>query len=339
MKRNLLMVLFTVFTTIVSAQYTKIINSKHPGFSESPFAVGTNVFQIENTFFYKKSDVSGTFSMPTSYGNNLFIRYGKFFEQLEINANITYQVDQLAFRNILTSYRNIYGISEFTIGAKYLIHNQKHKDKSKEIRSWKKRFAFDWSRLIPSVAIYAGVHTNVLSAYYKNNRISPKIAILAQNDISYRFNILSNLIFDKLGTDQSNFSYILTATYTLSKKWSVFAEQQSIFSKYINTKYHFASGVAYLFNDNLQFNFAARYVSSLNQNTIDANLGFSWRLDRHQDKLENKSIENNSIKNYNKKRSFLSRLFKKSNAKNSIKRMRKSNKRKIRKLRHRKIKG
>ena len=39
------------------AQYTEVINSRRPGFSESPYAVGTKVYQVEAGLFYK--DVGG----------------------------------------------------------------------------------------------------------------------------------------------------------------------------------------------------------------------------------------------------------------------------------------
>ncbi len=52
--------------------------------------------------------------------------------------NLAYQNEQISFQNIFNSsyYKN--GIRKLTIGAKYLIYEQKYKDKSKEIRSWVK---------------------------------------------------------------------------------------------------------------------------------------------------------------------------------------------------------
>ena len=54
----------------------------------------------------------------------------------------------------LTSYYKN-GIRKLTIGAKYLIYEQKYKDKSKEIRSWVERNRFDFKRLIPTVRFLA----------------------------------------------------------------------------------------------------------------------------------------------------------------------------------------
>ena len=34
------------------SQYTEVINSNKPGFSESPYSVGTGVYQFESNFFF-----------------------------------------------------------------------------------------------------------------------------------------------------------------------------------------------------------------------------------------------------------------------------------------------
>ena len=44
------------------AQYTEIINSNQPGFSESPYSVGTGIYQFENNFFFKKYQLKTRFS-------------------------------------------------------------------------------------------------------------------------------------------------------------------------------------------------------------------------------------------------------------------------------------
>ena len=63
---------------IVTAQYTEIINSKRPGFSESPYSIGTNVYQFETGMFYRNSDNPLYSSPSNTYGGELLFRYGKF---------------------------------------------------------------------------------------------------------------------------------------------------------------------------------------------------------------------------------------------------------------------
>jgi len=57
-------VFFILFSQTLLAQYTNIINSNRPGFSESPYSVGTRVYQLETSLFYRSTDIHPTFSRP-----------------------------------------------------------------------------------------------------------------------------------------------------------------------------------------------------------------------------------------------------------------------------------
>ncbi len=295
------------------AQYTEIINSKRPGFSESPYGVGTNVFQVETGVFYQDNQVSKTFDTDNSLGANLFLRYGKFLEKLELNLDVSFQNDNRIFRNIVTTRKySTNGISKLTFGAKYLIYNQKFADKSKEIRSWKKRNAFDLKRLIPSIGVYVGVNTNFLGEDFKEEGLSPKAAILLQNDISSRFIILTNLVADKIGQDNSEFGYILTTTYALNERWSIFGEQQGVFKKVTSNEFQFGAGTAFLYSNNLQLDVSARANFVGDDTDFYLGLGGSWRLDKHK-KFTTKGGED-GLKG-KKEGTFFSRLFKKKDKK------------------------
>lgn len=204
------------------SQYTDVINSNKPGFSESPYSVGRGIYQFEGNLFLRNTSIEPTFSIPQSFGFDMLFRTSLLSEKLELNAQVSYQRDKIAFKNIFTSSYFSTGFQKITIGAKYLVFQKEYKDKSKEVRSWKKRHAFDRNRLIPSVAIYAGVNTDMVNDIYKTGNMSPKIGILLQNNLSNDFNIITNLYYDKIGTDFSEFSYIITATQNFSDKWSGF---------------------------------------------------------------------------------------------------------------------
>ncbi len=293
---------------LVSAQYTEIINSKRPGFSESPYGVGTKVFQLETGVFYHKRAITQLFDTSKSFGSNLFLRYGAFLEKLEFNADFAFQQDERVFYNVIPSYSyKVTGISKLRFGVKYLIHNQKYTDKSKEVRSWKKRTSFDMKRLIPSVGVYVGVNPNFVSKDFKEDGVSLKGAILLQNDISSRFVVLTNLIADKiLLKDKMEFGYILTATYAVNTKWSIFGENQGVFSKYKDNEFQFGAGTAYLLNNNVQFDISARSDFFADKLNYYLALGGSWRLDRHVKKHSSEDVLQGE-----KQGNFFSRLFKK----------------------------
>ena len=105
--------------------------------------------------------------------------------------------------------------------------------------------------MIPSVGVYVGVNTNFLGKRFKEESLSPKAAILLQNDISSRFIVLTNLVADKIGQDNSEFGYILTTTYALSEKWSIFGEHQGVFKKVTTNEFQFGAGTVFLYTKNL----------------------------------------------------------------------------------------
>ena len=336
----LFIISFFIGSVMVFAQYTEVINSNKPGFSESPYSVGKGVYQFESNIFLRNTSISTTFSKPQSLGIEMLFRTSFFLDKLELNAQITYQKDKIAFKNIITSHYFTSGLSRMTIGAKYLVYQQTYKDKSKEIRSWKRRNAFDITRLIPSVAVYLGMNTDFVNDIHKTGSITPKVGVLLQQNLTQDFNVITNFYYDNIGTDFAQYSYIITLTQSFSNRWSAFFENQMVIQKYQNN-INLGAGLAYLYNRNLQFNTSARLIFEGKTQGYYAGLGVSYRIDKHQDpfiEIDNKgkALKETPISNYNKKQSnFFNRflnIFKKK-AKSSRTRSKKSRKTKSKKRR------
>ena len=307
---------FLLVTNSLQAQYTDVINSNKPGFSESPYSVGTGVYQFESNFFLKNTSIEPTFTRPQSFGVDLLFRTSFFLEKLELNTQLTYQRDKVAFKNIFTSHYFTSGLSKFTIGAKYLLFEPTYTDKTKEVRSWKRRNAFDKKRFIPSVAIYLGMNTDFVNEIHKTESITPKVGILLQHNLTREFNIISNVYYDKIGTDFSEISYIVTATQNFGKRWSGFLEHQGVFQKYQNNV-NFGTGLAYLFSENFQINASTRYLLEGKSSGFFGGLGISYRIDKHQDSYKELDENGKQIKkdtpitrfNNKQKAGFFSRIF------------------------------
>jgi hypothetical protein len=332
MKKLLLKIFFFLILfnfSSIYCQYTEVINSNKPGFSESPYSVGPGVYQFETNIFNRNASIEPTFSRPQSFGFNLLFRTSFILEKLELNAHISFQRDQLAFKNIYTSLSTETGFGIATIGAKYLVFQQEYEDKSKEIRSWKRRTAFDKKRLIPSVAVYAGVNTDFVSDSRKTESISPVFGILLQQNLRNDFNLITNFFYDKIGTEFSEFSYIITGTYTFDSRWSAFLENQTVFQKNQNNT-NLGTGLAYLFNKDLQVNTSIRYLKEGESNGSYFGIGASYRIDKHKDPYKELDENGNEVKDqpisaYNRKqKGFFGRLFsvfsKNKDTKNSRKR-------------------
>lgn len=310
-KKFLIFLAFS-YLTYTQAQYTEIINSNRPGFSESPYSVGTGVYQFETNLFYRKADAIETFSNPQALGLQLHFRTSLLFEKLELNLTTSLQKDKIAFKNVFTSSYDQTGLGELTVGAKYLVFVPKYTDKGKEIRSWRKRHGFDFRRWIPHASIYAGVNFgSLLNDYHKRGGITPKVGVLLQNEFSNQFNLITNVYYNYIGSEMPEWSYILTATYNFNNTWAGFIEHQALFNSY-ERQSNLGGGLAYLFNNNLQINGSLR--ATFQEETLGyyGSLGVSYRLDRHVDKFIEldefgNKIENPKTKTYNK--GFFGRLL------------------------------
>lgn len=308
MKRIFITITLLVFTTSAFTQYTKIINSRRPGLSESPYGVGSNIFQFESGLFFGKSSTKNTTLERKFTGGELFFRYCNFFEKLEVNANIAYESDKFTNTSPLNNYK-YNGISRLTFGAKYLVYQQEYTDKTKEIRSWKRKMAFDYKRLIPSIGVYAGINTNFLDKDFKEEKMSYKGAIFLQNDFSDRFIVITNLIADNIGLETKNYKYIATATYAVTNKWSVFGESQGTYRKIAKPEYQAGGGIAYLFNNDLQLDASVRQIVFNNNKLTQFSIGGSWRLDKHKDQEIKPKSKKRPKRKRNKRGGFFSRLF------------------------------
>ena len=296
-------------------QYTEVINSRRPGFSDSPYSVGTKVYQVEGGLFYK--NVSGfeywddalqqTIDYSAkSFGTDITFRTGQFFERLEFDLDMAIVSENRDYTRPDVYSESAFGFSKLTIGAKYLLYKPEYADKSKEIRSWKARHSFDKKRLIPAVGVYAGFNTNLLTDMHKNpDGVSPRFALFTQNDLSNRLILLMNLIGDKLFTTESETSYIITVTYSLTEDWSIFGENQGFFRKNVPNDYQFGAGGAYLINPNMQADLSARMIfDERGDNSYIIGGGLSWRLDKHQDKMIMPETNNDDANMTEQKKSF-----------------------------------
>lgn len=312
MTKKLFILFLICFPFFLEAQYTDIINSNRPGFSESPYSVGSGVYQLETSLFFRRAEAIPTFSNPQALGLNLHFRTSFFLEKLELNINTNVQRDKIAFSNVFESSYNQMGLGEFTLGGKYLVFEPKYADKSKEIRSWKKRHAFDFKRWIPNIAVYAGVNFDlILNNYHRRgSAVTPKFGVLLQNNFSNRFNVISNFYYNYIGSNLSEFSYIITATHTFSDEWSGFAEHQALFNSQ-EKQSNLGGGIAYLFSKDLQVNASLRTTFQESTVGVYASVGASYRIDNHEDDFVELDEFGNKIENdkesYNK--GFFGRIF------------------------------
>ncbi len=306
-----LILIFSISFTVAQAQYTDLINSNQPGFSKNPYSVGLGVYQFEANLFHRRHQPNRFFDTPVTTGLNLDFRTSFFFERLELSLNTQLVNEKQVLYNVFESEIGTkLGLSNFTLGAKYLVFKPKYKDMSKIIRSWKKRHSFDLNRLIPHVGVYAGYNIRNFLIDAHNIGNSPKVGILLLNELDLRYNFVTNVYYDNIGSDFAEWSYILTATYLFSERWSGFLEHQAKFNAYENTS-NAGGGLTYLFSRDLQINSSLRATFQESGLGFQANVGMSYRINRHVDKFIPLDEFGNPIEFHEgkKKRGFFGRLF------------------------------
>ena len=215
------------------------------------------------------------------------LRYGLILEELEIQVSGVYQNDKFTDMrsNIDTEY-NRSNFKKFKIGAKYLVYDPyKNRDDSPNLYSYWANNKFKWNSLIPAVSVYAGINIDGKNNPYTApgiKGVSPTFSIATQNNFSNNFVLITNLILERIGTDQNDFEYITTLTYAINNQWVSFIEAHGINSDfYAENMLKF--GAAYLSNEDLQLDASLIINFKDTPKIFYINFGGSYRFDLHKD--------------------------------------------------------
>ena len=287
--KNTLNLLITIILccqiTSIHAQYTDVINSNRPGSSQSAFSVGTNVLQFElGSYLVKeKRSLYPTYEV-SGYGVDFALHYGIWKEALELNILGTYQNDTQSFSSNIEDVRTRANFKNFNIGAKYLVYDpNKNKSDKPNLYSYHANRGFKWSSLIPAVSVAGGVNFDSENNPYTAatvDGLSYRGSLITQNNFAGGWVFITNLILDRIGSDQTDFNYILTLTHSFNPKWVMFAETQGIKSDfYADNLFRFGGG--YLLSKNLQLDTALTLNTKDTPSVLNISFGASYRIDRH----------------------------------------------------------
>ena len=286
--KSTLVFLITLISTHAFSQYTDVINSNRPGVSRSAFSVGTNVAQFEVGPYMIKEKHNRLNHEVSGFGVDFAARYGLLWEELELNIEGTFQSDTKTYIRNISAEDKRANFKYVTLGAKYLVFDpyKNSEGEKPNLYSWKANHRFKWKSLIPAVSVYLGANYDTKNNPYITSTVegfSPKVMVATQHNFSGGFVFIMNLIKDRIGTDQSDFQYILTLTHAINPKWVVFGEAQGIKSDfYADNLFRF--GGAYLWSKDFQLDTAITLNSKDTPSVFGVNFGMSYRLDFHKDK-------------------------------------------------------
>lgn len=289
---RLLLIFSLICTTQMSAQYTEVINSNAPGRTISPYSVGTNVYQFELGFGTMYHNKVVPYDHLIKLGTQLDYRMGLGLDFLELYVSNYYDSSYAYEDSLIGVVEHRSRQLHTELGFKALVFQLPYTDRSKEIRSWKKKQAFDLKRLIPAIGISIGYKQDWINEPYTSINADPFVTypidvfqtsgwtygIYLQQNLSKRITTLANLNYQTNQTLEYTFSF----NYVLKEKWATFVDYQGLYLDARNEN-DFSLGLAYLVNNNLQLNTSAGHNFNWNQNKVFASIGLSWRIDKHQD--------------------------------------------------------
>lgn len=281
----------------VSAQYTEMLNSNHPGGSQGAFSVGTNVLQLESGISYGKEKHSLLKTETNGLNIDYNIRYGFWKERLEVSLMGEFQSN--AITDSRSAISNEYNISNFksnTIGAKYLFYDpyRKRELKGPNLYSWRKNNKFQVEDLIPAIALYVGANFDFADNPFTpepESMISPKFVLSTQNNWIGGWVFVTNIFVDRVTTDFPTYGYIVTLTHATNRYFSVFLENQGFKSDFYADQL-LRGGAAALINANLQLDLSLTYSFKDTPSKFYARAGVAYRFDMHDkdEYLEDKEI-------------------------------------------------
>jgi hypothetical protein len=281
--------LFVFLTSFYGySQYTEVINSNRPGVSISAFSVGTNVVQFEVGPYLLNENHNPLNREDKSIGADFAVRYGFLLPQLEVSVGGAFQSTKRSYTGAVDFEETYSNFKTLIVGVKYLVYDpyKNAEDEKPNLKSWKANHSFRWKNLIPAVAVYAGANYDTTDNPYTAAGIegfSPTVLVATQNNFSGGWVYVMNFELDRIGTEQSDFSYILTLTKSITQQWVVFGEFQGISSDfYADNLIRF--GGAYLWDKNFQLDTALTFNTKDTPAVFGVTLGASYRLDFHKDK-------------------------------------------------------
>jgi hypothetical protein len=276
----------------LQAQYTDVINSNRPGASESAFSVGTNVLQFEAGAYSVNTEHTPLEIETKGFGLDFAVRYGLFFEQLEVQFNGVYQNDTQTFNSGAIPFEeDRANFLSLTLGAKYLVFDpyKTAEESEPNLYSYHANRRFQWKSLIPAVSVYAGANFGTPDNPYLPSDaegVSPKIMVLTQHNFNGGWVFVMNFSQDRIGTEDPIFQYVLTLTHSITPQWVVFGETQGINSDVYGDNI-FRFGGAYLWNKDFQLDTNIAFNTKDTPSVFSFALGASYRLDFHKDKKIN----------------------------------------------------
>lgn len=238
------------------SQFNETIRSGRPGQSIGPFTVGARVMQIQSGVDVYGFENEGNDLIGHGFVHNTVVRYG-LLERLELSGLFDYR-DESWKSNTVEQEAN--GLSAFDLGGRYAF--------------------YDGGGAIPSMGFQIRIRLPILSEDYKIDHIGPRFVFVTGQKLSNTFTLTTNWGVNWNGVDSNGTAfYVVNLSFPISGKWGGFVENYGEISGG-DFDSRFDAGLAYLGNNDLQFDVLGGFGGNDGVNDYFIGTGFSWRTKR-----------------------------------------------------------
>ena len=311
--RSTLTIFVFLIWTVVSSQYTTIINSNRPGLTQGAYAVAPGVYQLEFGTSYRQDQfISLAQAKSQGAGFTLDLRTGLILQNLEIIYRVDYLNDQLEFNNASgrLSYSRM-GTKRNTLGFKLLLfdpfrltnlyqstHTERPKWYQPNNKSYKSNNGLRLVDIIPAVSVYFGSELSFGNIYpygepfspifnlktpeLKQDDISGELMLITQNHFPNNYVLVTNWGRRYMGSAYEQNFMSSSLMIPVKKRLMSFIEQVSVKSQ-LSSEISLTAGAVYLINENIQVDaFLSRTIKDTPL-MFSAGVGFSYRIDNYND--------------------------------------------------------
>ena len=232
------------------AQSNSTIRTGRPGQSIGPYVVGTDYFQVQSGV--DRAITRADSKTNTTLLNNV-LRYG-LNESFEVSSVITLQEDSFPGSQVGDKS----GVSDFQLGFRFNLIGKPN-------------------GMIPGVGIQTRFKLTQVDSDYRSDHMAPIFTFVTNHSLSSEVAWVHNVgvSYDGVTTIPKYF-LISNVSFPLSGNWGSFVEvfgnsQESVVAVYADT------GLAYLYNKDLQFDFSLGGGENHGISESFVSLGLSWR--------------------------------------------------------------
>lgn len=253
MKKTFIILAMLLVARNSVAQFNETIRTGRPGNAIGAFTVGHGIFQVQSGIDYFYSEHMEQDLSTSGWLNNTVMRLG-LTEPFEISALLEYRTENVVNGDAETTQ---HGLSALDLGMRYHI--------------------FTGKGAAPNIGFQIRMRLPVLSEAYEIKDMAPRFIVVTSQRLGDTFTLITNWGASWNGNDSApRGTYVINFSFPFTERVGAFVETYGGLQRGVFTS-EFDTGLAWLLNDDLQFDLSAGYGSNHGVKNYFVSTGVSWR--------------------------------------------------------------